>query len=68
MSKVNSLSVTPMEGGFIVNVSVFQPGMGQIDDTYIVNTYAKLLKAIKNEFRDYKPVRKTKEKVNADQA
>lgn len=61
MSKVASLHITPMEGGFIVR-AVLTDGPGEYnEDQYIVSTYAQVLKAVKAELQEFKPVRKVKE-------
>ena len=52
------LNVTVSKGGFIVDVYLSDAA----PDQYVVTSYAKLLKAIKDEFRDFKPVRKPRAK------
>jgi hypothetical protein len=60
MSKLLSLHITPMNGGFLVR-AVLNTGKDEYtDDQYIVGTYAQVLKAVKTELDDFKPVRKVK--------
>lgn len=59
MSKLLSLHVTPKEGGFLVRAVLDNKEF--VEDEYIVSTYAKLLKAVKQELVEFKPVRKPKE-------
>lgn len=65
--KLRDFAVQVRNGGFIVNVTLEN---GNIDanqaddkyDQYIVTSYAKLLKAFKDEFKDFQPARKPRAK------
>lgn len=65
--KVTDFEVSVRNGGFIVRVSLennnvdANPLDNKIDE-YIVPTYGRLLRAFKEEFKDYKPARKTRAK------
>lgn len=58
--KLTCFSVLPREGGFILNATLENPDNANdtIMDEYVVPSYARLLKAFKDEFKDYRPRRK----------
>ena len=58
MSKLVSLHITPMNGGFLMRAMLDLGKDEYKEDQYIVGSYAQVLKAVKTELDDYKPVRK----------
>lgn len=63
--KVRDFGVQVRNGGFIVNVTLEDGDSNQFEDKfdqYIVTSYAKLLKAFKDEFKDFQPARKPRAK------
>lgn len=67
MAKLTDLSISARNGGFIVRAVLEEknqdgnPGDNTVDE-YVVASYAKLMKAIKSELEDFRPVRKPREK------
>lgn len=59
--KLISFEVEPKQGGFVVMVRFDDVNGHRNVDEYLVTSYAKLLKAFKEEFKSYKPVHKPKE-------
>jgi hypothetical protein len=65
--KLSSLYIKARNGGFIVGAELesdnvdANPNDNKYDE-YVVSSYAKLMKAIKDELKDYKPVRKPRAK------
>lgn len=59
--KLMNFTVVPKQGGFVVEVTLEDANGHMTNDDYLVTSYAKLLKAFKEEFKSYKPVRKPKE-------
>ena len=67
--KLNSLTVQARQGGFIVYVTLDNANVDanpndNKEETYVVPTYAKLMKALKDEFQDFKPERKPRVKMS----
>ena len=68
--KLANLEVTPRAGGFLVRVVLERRNVdaNPLDDKvdeYIVSTYAKLIKALKSEFAEFKPVPKPRKPKEA---
>ena len=65
--KMTSLCIKARNGGFIVGVELENanvdgnPNDNKYDE-YVVSTYAKLLKALKEELNEFKPERKPRVK------
>jgi hypothetical protein len=50
-----------MQGGFMVRAVLNGAPDQYAEDTYLVQSYAQVLKAVKAELQEFKPVRKVKE-------
>jgi hypothetical protein len=67
--KVSNITIRARNGGFIVGVDLENANIdANLNDNkydeYVVPTYAKLMKALKEELKDFAPVRKPRVKMS----